>query len=245
MAPFRDPHHSASAVSLIGGGANPKPGEVSLAHHGVLFLDEMAEFPKRTLDMFRQPIENGSVTISRTASTVTYPADFILIAAMNPCPCGYLGSKHRYCTCTPKQVTAYNNRISGPIQDRIDIILKLDKVSLTEDSIAENESSTAIRKSVLYARGSQYKRYGGELYNANVSSEKILASSSLNQEQETMMRKWSSEYHWSTRVQVKIRRLARTISDLSGDEHITNEAIWEAVTIRRTQDTSSQKGMVK
>lgn len=245
MAPFRDPHHSASAVSLIGGGANPKPGEVSLAHHGVLFLDEMAEFPKRTLDMLRQPIENGSVTISRTASTVTYPADFILIAAMNPCPCGYLGSKHRYCTCTPKQVTAYNNRISGPIQDRIDIILKLDKVSLTEDSIAENESSSAIRKRVLYARGSQYKRYGGELYNANVSSEKILASSSLNQEQETMMRKWSSEYHWSTRVQVKIRRLARTISDLSGDEHITNEAIWEAVTIRRTQDTSSQKGMVK
>jgi len=115
--------------------ANTKPGD---AHHGVLYLDEMAEFPKRTLDVLRQPIENGSVTISRTASTVTYPADFILIAAMNPCPCGFLGSKHNHCTCTPKQVTAYNNRISSPIQDWIDIILKLDRVSLTEDSIVEN-----------------------------------------------------------------------------------------------------------
>lgn len=119
LAPFREPHHSASAVSLIGGGASPKPGEVSLAHQGVLFLDEMSEFPKRTLDMLRQPLETGKVTISRAASTVTYPAQFLLLSAMNLCPCGYLGSRHRYCTCTPKQILAYTNRISGPIEDRL------------------------------------------------------------------------------------------------------------------------------
>jgi len=113
--PFRHPHHSASSVSLIGGGTHPKPGEVSLAHRGVLFLDEMAEFAKKTLDMLRQPLETGKVTISRISSTVTYPADFILLGAMNPCPCGYLGSRTRYCTCSPKQIQAYRNRVSGPI----------------------------------------------------------------------------------------------------------------------------------
>lgn len=130
QAPFRNPHHSASAVSLIGGGSNPKPGEVSLAHRGVLFLDEMAEFSKRTLDMLRQPMETGKVTISRVASTVTYPSRFILLGAINPCPCGYLGSRNFYCTCTPKQITQYKNRISGPIHDRMDILLQLQSVSL-------------------------------------------------------------------------------------------------------------------
>ncbi|WP_231514935.1 ATP-binding protein [Oceanobacillus salinisoli] len=143
--PYRSPYHSASAVSLIGGGTNPKPGEVSLAHRGVLFLDEMAEFPKRTLDMLRQPMETGKVTISRAASTVTYPAQFILIGAMNPCPCGYMGSWNYYCTCTPKQVTAYNNRISGPIQVRMDILLKLETVTLENEPSAENETSESIR----------------------------------------------------------------------------------------------------
>ncbi|OKO87721.1 MG(2+) CHELATASE FAMILY PROTEIN / ComM-related protein [Geobacillus proteiniphilus] len=117
--PFRHPHHSASSVSLIGGGTHPKPGEVSLAHRGVLFLDEMAEFAKKTLDMLRQPLETGKVTISRISSTVTYPADFILLGAMNPCPCGYLGSRTRYCTCSPKQIQAYRNRVSGPIYEAL------------------------------------------------------------------------------------------------------------------------------
>jgi len=243
--PYRSPHHSSSAVSLIGGGTNPKPGEVSLAHRGVLFLDEMAEFPKRTLDMLRQPMETGKVTISRATSTVTYPAQFILIGAMNPCPCGYIGSRRYYCTCTPKQITAYNNRISGPIQDRMDILLKLDTVSLEDESSLENETSEIIRKRVIKAREIQYRRYGGEIGNAIVSNEKMLACSTLTDEQETMMRTWASKYNWSTRVQMKIRRLARTISDLNGDENITNQAIWEAVTMRRTQTTHQQRGMVR
>ncbi len=132
--PFRAPHHSSSAVSLVGGGSRPLPGEISLAHHGVLFLDEMAEFSKRTLDMLRQPLENGKVTISRAASTVTYPARFILLAAMNLCPCGYLGSPHAYCTCTPKQIQAYQNRISGPLLDRFVIFLPVGTVPLLEES---------------------------------------------------------------------------------------------------------------
>lgn len=115
LTPYRHPHHSASSVAIIGGGSNPKPGEISLAHHGVLFLDEMAEFTKKTLDMLRQPLETGKITISRAHATVTYPASFILIGAMNPCPCGYLGSNTHYCICTPKQVQKYRNRVSGPI----------------------------------------------------------------------------------------------------------------------------------
>ena len=132
MAPYRHPHHSASSVAIIGGGSYPKPGEISLAHHGVLFLDEMAEFTKKTLDMLRQPLEAGKVTISRAHSTVTYPASFILIGAMNPCPCGYLGSNSHYCTCTQKQVQAYRNRVSGPVYDRIDILLTLKPVNLDQ-----------------------------------------------------------------------------------------------------------------
>lgn len=234
-APFRSPHHSASSVSLIGGGTHPKPGEVSLAHHGVLFLDEMAEFPKRTLDMLRQPMETGVVTISRAATTVTYPAKFLLIGAMNPCPCGYFGSKFRYCTCTQKQITTYNNRISGPIQDRMDILLKLDTVPLEKESSKENETSEKIRERVTKARIRQYQRYNKQILNANASNELLTACTRLNEEQENMLRMWSSKYSWSTRVQMKIRRLARTISDLNASEHITNEAIWEAVTMRRNQ----------
>ncbi|RDW21442.1 magnesium chelatase [Oceanobacillus arenosus] len=243
--PFRDPHHSASAVSLIGGGANPKPGEVSLAHRGVLFLDEMAEFPKRTLDMLRQPMETGVVMISRAASTVTYPAQFLLLGAMNPCPCGYLGSRHFYCTCTPKQITAYSNRVSGPIQDRMDILLKLDTVSLDSESTETNETSKVIRERVIAARERQYKRFGSEVTNAIVANERLLACTELNDEQEKMMQQWTSKYNWSTRVQMKILRLARTISDLSGEENITNEAIWEAVTMRRVQTGNAKKGMVR
>ena len=142
-------NHSASAVSLVGGGSNPKPGEVSLAHGGVLFLDEMAEFPKRTLDMLRQPLESGKVTISRAASSVTYPARFQLLGAMNPCPCGHLGSRNFYGACSRKQVKAYQNRVSGPIEDRMDILLKLNVVSLKSEAEEHNETSETIRKRVI------------------------------------------------------------------------------------------------
>lgn len=195
--------------------------------------------------MLRQPMETGVVTISRAASTVTYPAQFLMIGAMNPCPCGYLGSNSMYCTCTPKQLRAYNNRVSGPIQDRMDILLRLEPISLDLESTETNETSQAIRERVIAAREIQYKRYGDERTNAIAPNEKLLACTKLNDEQEKMMQQWTSKQNWSTRVQVKILRLARTISDLSGEEHITNKAIWEAVTIRRFQSGQRRRGMVR
>lgn len=235
IAPFREPHHSASAISLIGGGAHPKPGEISLAHKGVLFLDEIAEYPKRTLDMLRQPLENGSVTISRAASTVSYPAQFILIGAMNPCPCGYLDATTHYCTCTKKQIKAYNHRISGPIKDRIDILLHVNKVSLEKHDKKKNETSAAIQKRVIRARELQYERYKKDTYNAIVPANELLECTTLTNEQENTLRKLSSKFDWSTRVQMKIRRLARTISDLDNTKEVTDSSIWEAVTMRRTK----------
>ena len=215
IAPYRNPHHSASSISIIGGGTTPKPGEISLAHRGVLFLDEMAEFPKKTLDMLRQPLEGGKVTISRAQLTVTYPSSFILIAAMNPCPCGYLGSNSRYCTCTPKQVQAYKNRISGPIYDRIDILLFLRSVNL-DQAEKSRTSSEEIRKRVEKARERQYERYQEHVCNAKVPFEKLMATGPLKEHQMKMIRQVSTKRQWSNRVQIKIIRLARTISDLEG-----------------------------
>src|SRR5699024_8916563 len=142
--PYRHPHHSASAVSLIGGGTFPKPGEISLAHQGILFLDELGEFSRKSLDMLRQPIEMGEVTISRVRQTVHYPARFTLIAATNPCPCGYYGSKERYCTCTPQQIRSYQLKVSGPLFDRFDFILRLKSTGLADETYTE--TSADIRK---------------------------------------------------------------------------------------------------
>lgn len=234
IAPFRNPHHSASSIAIIGGGTTPKPGEISLAHRGVLFFDEMAEFPKKTLDMLRQPLEAGKVTISRAQSTVTYPSSFILLAAMNPCPCGYLGANSRYCTCSSKQIQSYKNRISGPIYDRIDILLFLHSVNL--DQPAKSRISSAdIRKRVEKAQERQYDRYQEQVCNAKVSFEKLMATSPLKEHQMKMIRQISTERQWSNRVQIKIIRLARTISDLEGSRDMTDESIWQAITLRREE----------
>ncbi|KAB7671687.1 YifB family Mg chelatase-like AAA ATPase [Bacillus sp. B1-b2] len=230
--PFRHPHHSASAVAIIGGGSNPRPGEISMAHHGILFLDEIAEFSKKTLDMLRQPLETGEVTISRVLSTVTYPASFILVGAMNPCPCGYLGSLHHYCTCSQKQIQVYRNRLSGPIYDRIDILLPLQSVDVNQPSSTQ-ESSCDIRKRVEKARLCQFERYQQEVSNAKVPFETLMETSVLTTEQKKTLTQISSKQNWSNRVQIKIIRLARTISDLAGDERIADQAIWEAMTLRR------------
>ena len=243
IAPYRNPHHSASSISIIGGGTTPKPGEISLAHRGVLFLDEMAEFPKKTLDMLRQPLEAGKVTISRAQSTVTYPSSFILIAAMNPCPCGFLGSNSRYCTCTPKQIQSYKNRISGPIYDRIDILLFLQSVNL-DQAEKSRTSSAEIRKRVEKARERQYERYQEQVCNAKVPFEKLMATSPLKEHQMKMIRQVSTKQQWSNRVQIKIIRLARTISDLEGSQEITDESIWKAITLRR-EDHLKEKIMAE
>ncbi len=235
---FRNPHHSASSVSIIGGGQNPKPGEISLAHRGVLFLDEMAEFSKKTLDMLRQPIETQKVTISRTRSTVTYPAAFLLIGAMNPCPCGYLGSSSHYCTCTPKQIQSYQNQISGPIRDRFDISLSLQSISLDMKSNIQSKTSEMIRKRVIKARNRQYERYDKEVCNGRVSYELLIKTSNPSEKIKQLLQQMAFKRKWSNRIQVKIMRLARTISDLREENHISEEAIWEAMTLSRSSDNN-------
>jgi magnesium chelatase family protein len=229
VAPFRNPHHSSSGVSIIGGGQNPKPGEISLAHHGVLFLDEMAEFPKKTLDMLRQPLETGFITISRARSTVTYPASFILIGAMNPCPCGYSGSKFHYCTCSPKQITSYQNRLSGPLRDRFDIFLSLAPVDLRVSSLEKQESSYLILQRVEDARIRQYKRYGKEICNSRVPYETLLKENPLSNQHQLLLQQLALKKNWSNRAQIKIIRLARTIADLQQNIEITEQNIWEAI----------------
>lgn len=231
IPPFRNPHHSASGISIIGGGTYPKPGEISLAHRGVLFLDEIAEFPKKTLDMLRQPFESGKITISRTHATLTYPATFILLAAMNPCPCGYAGSNTHYCTCTPRQAQNYRNKISGPLRDRFDIRLRIKPVAFDRDSL-KGEGSSIIQRRVEAARGRQYERYGKELCNSRVSYDILQKTSPLTQEQQNTIHQLASKNNWSNRTQIKIIRLARTISDLEGNPLITDQSLWEAVNLR-------------
>jgi magnesium chelatase family protein len=208
--PMRHPHHSASSVSLLGGGTYPKPGEISLAHFGILFLDEMGEFSKKTLDMLRQPMESGRITISRAKQTVTYPADFTLIAATNPCPCGYAGSSQRYCVCTPKQVVSYQQRISGPIVDRMDFCLHLQSVSLKGEK-EFSESSYLIKGRVVKARERQYKRYGERMLNNRAPFHLLQQTSPMTTKQIDELQKVCWDQKWSNRTQVKLIRLARTI----------------------------------
>ncbi|OAS88200.1 MULTISPECIES: YifB family Mg chelatase-like AAA ATPase [Metabacillus] len=239
IAPYRSPHHSASSVAIIGGGSYPKPGEISLAHRGVLFLDEMAEFQKKTLDMLRQPLEAGKVTISRSHSTVKYPSSFILIAAMNPCPCGFLGTSTHYCTCTAKQIQSYKNRISGPVYDRIDILLFLQSVNLNQP-VKKVICSADIREKVEQARERQYERYQEQVCNAKIPFETLMKTSPLKEHQLGMIRQVASKQQWSNRVQIKIIRLARTISDLEGSREITDESIWKGITLRREHHRKAQ-----
>lgn len=194
----------------------------------------MAEFPKKTIDMLRQPLEAGKVTISRAQSTVTYPSPFILLAAMNPCPCGYLGANSHYCTCTPKQIQSYKNRISGPIYDRMDILLVLHSENL-DQPVKSRSSSADIRKRVEKARERQYERYQEKVCNAKVPFEKLMAASPLKEQQMKMIGQISTKRQWSNRVQIKIIRLARTISDLEGSHEISDESIWQAITLRREE----------
>jgi magnesium chelatase family protein len=182
--------------------------------------------------MLRQPFENGKITISRTHATLTYPASFILIAAMNPCPCGYAGSNTHYCTCTPRQTLSYHNRISGPLRDRFDIHLRIKPVDLEGETEKGEISSKYFQHRVESARNRQYERYGKELCNSRVSYETLQKTSPLTQEQYKIIHQHASKNNWSNRTQIKIIRLARTISDLKGETDITDKSIREAVTLR-------------
>jgi magnesium chelatase family protein len=233
--PFRSPHHTISDAGLIGGGAIPKPGEVSLAHNGVLFLDELPEFRKNVLEVMRQPLEDGRVTISRAATSITYPARFMLVSAMNPCPCGYSGDPHRECTCSPIQIQKYRARVSGPLLDRIDIHIEVPPVRYKElASERGGEGSSTIRERVNRAREIQRKRFGktGIHSNSQMSSRHIRRFSKPDETGFRLLETAIDRLGLSARAYDRILKVARTIADLDESEAVLSHHISEAIQYR-------------
>ena len=233
--PFRSPHHTISDAGLIGGGQTPRPGEVSMAHNGVLFLDELPEFRKNVLEVLRQPVEDGQVTIARANSTVTYPANFMLVGAMNPCPCGFLGHSKRECTCTYLQVQRYRSKISGPLMDRIDIHMEVPPVSFEDlSSHGGGESSSEILKRVKKAREIQAERFQRVKIhtNADMSSRHIRKFCSVDEESNDLLERAMERLGLSARAHSRILKIARTIADLEGVQNITATHVAEAIQYR-------------
>jgi magnesium chelatase family protein len=233
--PFRSPHHTISDAGLIGGGHIPRPGEVTLAHNGVLFLDEFPEFRRNILDLLRQPLEDGKLTIARAAVSLMYPARFMLIAAMNPCPCGYFGSPDRPCNCGAQQVQRYRGRISGPILDRIDLHIEVPAVRYEDlRSTQPSESSSAIRKRVVAARERQIERYARDkIYsNALMKPRHIKKHCQLEQTGENLLAGAVRQLGLSARAYHRILKVARTVADLEGTEHIAQHHLLEAIQYR-------------
>jgi len=233
--PFRSPHHTSSGVALVGGGTIPKPGEISLSHRGVLFLDEFPEFPRSVLENLRQPIEDGVVTVSRAQSTVSFPARFTLVASQNPCPCGYYTDPARDCTCTPAQINRYQRRVSGPLLDRIDIQIEVPPVKtskLTQEP--QGEPSSEVRKRVEAARERQRARFKNESFatNAEMSAKNIRQYCALDDETMQLLRQAINQMHLSARSFHRVLKLSRTIADLEGSENIVSEHIKEALQYR-------------
>jgi magnesium chelatase family protein len=234
--PFRSPHHTVSDVGLMGGGAIPSPGEISIAHNGVLFLDELPEFRRSTLEVLRQPLEDSRAVVSRAAGTLTFPADFILVAAMNPCPCGFFGDPKRECRCSPVQIERYRQRISGPLLDRIDIHLEVPAVSFQEMAGKEaGESSAAIRQRVEAARRVQRERFATTSRtrtNARMSAKGIRSHCHLDDDAAGMLQMAMTELDLSARAYDRILKVARTIADLAGSPSIASEHVAEAIQYR-------------
>ncbi len=234
--PFRAVHHTASANGIIGGGTNPKPGEITLAHRGVLFLDEIVEFPRNVLEVLRQPLEDGEVVISRAKHSIKYPADFMLLAAMNPCPCGYLGDKEKHCTCTEYQINRYRAKLSGPLLDRIDI--QIDVPRLTTDELlntnTEAESSVDIRKRVINARKIQKERYkeAGILTNSQLTADMVKKYCKIDESSKEILKLAVTKYQLSGRRYDRVLKLSRTIADLDNSEIITTKHIPQALQYR-------------
>ena len=230
--PYRSPHHTASAVALVGGGGIPRPGEISLAHHGVLFLDELPEFPRSVLEVLREPLESGRITISRAARQADFPARFQLIAAMNPCPCGYLGHPAGKCRCTPDQIARYRGRISGPLLDRIDI--QIEVPALSHDDLLrqpDGEASAAIQARVEAARARQIARQGKP--NAELGSKEIDTYCAPDIAGEALLKQAILRFNLSARAYHRILKVARTVADLAGDERIATRHIAETIQYRR------------
>ena len=237
--PFRSPHHTVSSVGLVGGGVNPRPGEISLAHHGVLFLDERPEFSKSATEALRQPLEDGTVTVTRAMAKVTYPASFMLVCAMNPCKCGYFGDSTRKCTCTPQTISKYLDRVSGPLLDRIDIEIELPSVSYNEISgkSAPGEPSDQIRARVNAARAFSLARLNAagdtrRVPNAKMTPDMIRKYCELDKAAEDLMRDAFESLGFSARGHDRVLRVARTIADLDGEERVSEDHVAEAIMYR-------------
>ena len=237
--PFRSPHHSASAVALVGGGSPPRPGEISLAHHGVLFLDELPEFPRSALEALREPLETGRITISRAARQATFPAGFQLVAAMNPCPCGWLGAfaaTGKACRCTPDSVARYQSRLSGPLLDRIDLVVEVAALPPSDLLTAlPGEPSSAVRLRVLAARERQQQRQGQP--NGTQDAARLAEQATMDAAARTFLLKASERLGWSGRAMHRVLKVARTIADLAGTDTISVEHVAEAVQYRRGLST--------
>ncbi len=234
--PFRSPHHTISDVALVGGGGIPQPGEISLAHNGVLFLDELPEFKRQVLEVMRQPMEERRVTISRAKVSLDFPANFMLIASMNPCPCGYYNHPDKECTCPPGGVQKYLNKISGPLLDRIDLHVEVTPVSFSElSNVAQGESSASIRDRVIKAREIQTLRYAntpGTYANAQMSSKQLREICIINQAGEALLKKAMERLNLSARAYDRILKVARTIADLAASDDIKVEHLAEAIQYR-------------
>jgi len=234
--PVRMPHHTASGPALVGGGTNPRPGELSLAHFGILFLDEFAEFPKHVLEMIRQPLEDGFITVSRAKGSVRFPAQFMLVGAMNPCPCGYFGTDTKACRCTPNQIERYLSKISGPLLDRIDIHIDVPAVGFSKlRSKSSQLNSAAIRTEVIRAREAQASRFGNGriMTNSRMSHKEVERYCILDSSSEQLLKHAMAEFALSARAHDKICKVARTIADLSTADEIRTEHIAEAISYRK------------
>jgi len=233
--PFRAPHHTISDAGMVGGGSTPSPGEISLAHHGVLFLDELPEFHRRSLEVLRQPLEHGAVTISRALNSTTFPARFVLVAAMNPCPCGYLGDPRHACKCSPLQIERYMGRISGPLLDRIDLHIEVPAVPFKELSAsADGTSSGVMRDQVGRARTAQRQRFGADNYtlNSRMTTRQLRRYCGLDEEGKALLKTAMEELGLSARAHDRILRVARTIADLEGSADLRPAHVVEAISYR-------------
>jgi magnesium chelatase family protein len=233
--PFRAPHHTISDAGLVGGGHTPRPGEISLAHHGVLFLDELPEFRKNTLEALRQPLEEGTITITRSSLTATFPALFMLVAAMNPCPCGYFGDLRRACRCTPQQIRQYQSRISGPLLDRIDVHIEVPSVRYRDlAGKYTGESSAIVKERINGARTRQRQRFGDQKtrLNARMSIRQIKDCCAVDEESQRLIEMAVDKLGLSARAYNRILKVARTIADLDDEASIRSSHIAEAIQYR-------------